>query len=377
MKALFLTFFPLSDDGISKKIKSQYEGLAKSGFDIDLCYEKKDKGRTHFIIGDKIIHCWKSNALCRIVARPALYFKIIKYLKSDTPDLIYIRYTHFATPSAITFFRRMHRMKIKIALEIPTYPYDGEYGKNSEKSGLMIRLERLCRKQMARYADKIVTFSDDEIIWNRPTIQISNAVDFSGIRIKKTTTHPGIINLIAVASIEKWHGLDRIIEGFKEYYNTPQPIEVNLNIVGGHVGNATLSELKLLVQRYHLEKHIIFNGFRTGQELDALFDQSDVAIGSLGRHRNGIYCMKPLKNREYAARGIPFIDSVSDADFENQPYLLKIPANESPVNILSIVRFFETGKFNATDIRQSVSGILSWEVQMRTVREKMFPEKTS
>lgn len=374
MKALFLTFFQLSNDGISKKILSQRDGLIRSGFDTDLSFEKKDGGRTYFSIGDKTIYSWKNKSLCRIMARPALYNRIIKHLKSGTTDFIYIRYTHFATPSAVRFFKKINRLKIKTALEIPTYPYDGEYGSNSGKSRLMIQLERWCRKRMARFTDKIVTFSDDEIIWNRPTIRISNAVDFNEIQIKKTTSHPGTISLIAVASIEKWHGFDRIIEGLREYYQAPQPVEVILNIVGGSDQNTTLRELKRLIETYHLEKYVVFHGFKTGNELDALFDQSDVAIGSLGRHRNGIFSMKPLKNREYAARGIPFIDSVTDADFENQPYLLKIPADESPVNIQTVVRFFENGIFNPAEIRQSVTGFLSWEVQMKIVKDEMFPE---
>ncbi|MEG2480028.1 MAG: hypothetical protein RSA50_07120, partial [Mucinivorans sp.] len=42
---------------------------------------------------------------------------------------------------------------------------------------------------------------------------------------------------------------------------------------------------------------------------DDLFEQADIAIGSLARHRSGITTIKTLKNREYAARGIPFIYS--------------------------------------------------------------------
>ncbi len=34
-----------------------------------------------------------------------------------------------------------------------------------------------------------------------------------------------------------------------------------------------------------------------------------MGIASLGRHRNGITRIKTLKNREYAARGIPFVYS--------------------------------------------------------------------
>ena len=46
-----------------------------------------------------------------------------------------------------------------------------------------------------------------------------------------------------------------------------------------------------------------------------------------------------MKNREYAARGIPFIYSETDSDFDNKPYVLKGPADESPTNIQDIIDF--------------------------------------
>lgn len=64
-----------------------------------------------------------------------------------------------------------------------------------------------------------------------------------------------------------------------------------------------------------------------------MFNQCDFGIGSLGRHRSGIDKIKTLKNREYAARGIPFIYSETDEDFEQMPYVLKAPADESPIDI--------------------------------------------
>lgn len=50
-----------------------------------------------------------------------------------------------------------------------------------------------------------------------------------------------------------------------------------------------------------------------------------MGIASLGRHRNGITRIKTLKNREYAARGIPFVYSENDSDFDGMPYVMKAP----------------------------------------------------
>lgn len=69
-----------------------------------------------------------------------------------------------------------------------------------------------------------------------------------------------------------------------------------------------------LITHYHIEKQVIFHGQKMGKELDELFDLADFAIGSLARHRSHIDKIKTLKNREYAARGIPFIYSETDED---------------------------------------------------------------
>ena len=66
------------------------------------------------------------------------------------------------------------------------------------------------------------------------------------------------------------------------------------------------------------------------EELDELFNEADFAIGSLARHRSGIDKIKTLKNREYAARGIPFAYSETDGDFDKMPYILKFRPTKVP-----------------------------------------------
>ena len=109
-----------------------------------------------------------------------------------------------------------------------------------------------------------------------------------------------------------------------------------------------------------------------GKGLDDVFNQCVFAIGSLGRHRSGITTIKTLKNREYAARGIPFIYSENDADFDGKPYILKAPADESPVNMQRILSFIDNYKPAPTEIRSSVMH-LSWRCQMAQVIAQCNP----
>ena len=108
-----------------------------------------------------------------------------------------------------------------------------------------------------------------------------------------------------------------------------------------------------------------------GKELDDIFNQCQFAIGSLGRHRSGITIIKTLKNREYATRGIPFIYSEQDPDFDNQPYILKAPADESPIDVQCILNFMAGFTMKPCDIRHTVEH-LTWKIQMQRVVDDIF-----
>ena len=121
-----------------------------------------------------------------------------------------------------------------------------------------------------------------------------------------------------------------------------------------------------LMEKYRIKDYVIFHGQLFGDALTEVFNQCQFAIGSLARHRSGIINIKTLKNREYAARGIPFIYSEQDSDFDQQPYVLKAPADESPINICKILDFVDRNHMKPDDIRKTI-GALAWNNQMQKV----------
>jgi hypothetical protein len=125
------------------------------------------------------------------------------------------------------------------------------------------------------------------------------------------------------------------------------------------------------VKDNNMEEYVILYGKKHGEELDHIFDLCDFGIGSLGRHRVGIDKIKTLKNREYAARGIPFIYSETDNDFEHKPYVLKAPADETPIDINRIIKFYQGCSMPPIEIRDSIA-CLSWENQMKTVINEVY-----
>ena len=134
---------------------------------------------------------------------------ITRHSRDEGVEFLYIRHDHNASPVLIHWLRKVKKLGVRIALEIPTYPYDAEFAQSPFVRRLKLRIDRTFRRRMARWVYRIVTFADDPEIFGRPTIRISNGIDFRSLPLK-TQRHgsPHEIRLLAVANIHFWHGLD-------------------------------------------------------------------------------------------------------------------------------------------------------------------------
>ena len=365
MKALFLIFHGFNPaNGISKKIHYQVNGLKACGVDTRLCYMDETTGRKLRMVDNHVLRDYGSGLKSKLLKRTE-YSSIIEYARKERIDFVYMRSDHNANPFTIHMVRKLKETGIKVVMEIPTYPYDQEYESLSRRKFLFI--DQCFRKILARQLSGIVTFSDYPIIFGKPALQISNGVDFSQIPLKRKindTNHE--LHLIGVAEIHYWHGFDRLVRGLANYYQTHPSYKVYFHIIGEFFGEREKKEILPVIKQHGLEEYIILHGARHGKELDDLFEQADMAIGSLARHRSGIIHIKTLKNREYAARGLSFIYSEIDSDFENKPYILKAKADESPIAIYQIIEFYKWQKLSPEQIRNSILS-LSWKSQMNKV----------
>ena len=369
MKGLFLTFEELSDSsGISKKIVSQKKALEHNGIDIELAQIRENiLGFKELTVDDKTIVNYKRGIFFKINYF-IKYSNLYRYILEEKMDFLYIRYVHYATPFFVQFLKKMHKKKVRLILEIPTFPYDDEYQNLKFLSHIKVLIEKKCRKLMSKYLEKIVTVSDHDFIFGVQTIKISNGVDFASIKLKQNILYASNdIHLIGVASIKRWHGFDRLILGLSEFYKKEQELKVYFNIISGKGDEETLLFLKQLVKIKGLSEYVNFFGEVYGAKLDHLFDKSNIGVGSLGCHRIGISEIRILKNREYAARGIPFCYSGNDVDFDGKPYILKISADESTIDIEHIIKFYQNLSMSPEEIRESVKDSITWNVQMAKV----------
>ena len=374
MKILFLVYHGFSDEsGISKKIHYQVKGLRQNGHEVHLCYYDFDpRGHRCRYVGNKVIADYGTGALAAIRSRTQLDC-IYNFCAVNAIEMVYARSFMNASPILVRLFHKLNKRGIKCITEIPTYPYDSEFKGYPLKYKIPLYIDKLFRKALAKKMEAIVTFSNEETIFGKRTICISNGIDLDSIPIHNPKKQNDI-HLIAVAEIHYWHGFDRLVAGMGEYYKlNPDARKVFFHVVGWEDDRGTTSNGYLTVEqtakKYNIGQYVVNHGKLFGDKLDEVFNQCVFAIGSLGRHRSGITNIKTLKNREYAARGIPFIYSETDNDFEDKPYIIKAPADESPVNIRQIIDFIDTHDVNPTEIRNTVEH-LSWRFQMeKVVRE--------
>ncbi len=374
MNILFLIFHGFDpNNGISKKISYQLNAFRANGHETHLCYMDETISKRR-IVDHEIIIDYGNGTKGKILKRTE-FGSIVDYAIDSKIDFVYIRSNHNANPFTINMVKRMKKAGMKVVMEIPTYPYDQEYFNKSMRRQLI--QDKLFRNQFAKQLDGIVTFSEEDFIFGQKTIKISNGIDFESVRIKKESNHPkNELHLIGVAEIHRWHGFDRVIRGLADYYSSSKELKVYFHIVGYFFSIVEKEEITRIITDNHLEQIIILHGKKHGEELDEIFDKCDFGIGSLGRHRVGIDDIKTLKNREYAARGIPFVYSETDTDFDKQPYVLKMPADESAIKIENIISFYQSLSITPQQIRNSIEH-LSWKNQMKRVLEAVYPSKNN
>jgi len=376
MKLLIIIFHDIESlsSGIGKKILAQYNAFINLNIDTSITYLATDKNN-HFdrrMVNNTLLEKYKTKfGIHKRWQWRFRYKKLIEYIENNDINTVYLRYTHFANPFFINFLRKLKILGVFIIMEIPTYPYDHEYHNIKPILKFALLIEHCCRQYFKNYVNLIVTFSNEKEIFGVRTIIIDNGIELNSTPMKKQYKKSNNdLHLIAVASMRFWHGYDRIIKGLKNYYHTNPKIKVFLHLVGNTEKIESKKYIKL-VNEYQLNEYVIFHGFKKGKELDELFDYSDIAIGCLGNHRKGITKIKSLKNREYCARGIPFTYSESDDSFDDQPFILKLPADENPVNIFEIIKFYNSIDLDSKEIRKFAEEKLTWEKQLIKIIEKI------
>lgn len=356
MRGLYVANDYKNIPGVDKKVKSQINAFNEQKLNI----YRYNLPLNNCI--DKIITRLPSN----INMKP---FKIKTDLENI--DYIYIR-KPFIDKSFIKELKRIKRIKpnLKIIMELPTYPYDKEITANIGNIFILLK-EKIWRKKLYKYIDRIATYSQDDSIFNIKTLKISNGIDTKDIKVKKNKTKKEI-NIIAVASFSRWHGYDRFIEGMGKYYESYNGEPIYLHLVGD---GQELEIYKGLVKKYNLGDKVIFHGRQTGDNLDQIYDNCDIALDAMGRHRSGVFYNSSLKGKEYAAKGIPSISGVeTELDYaKGFKYYFRVPADESYIDICEVIKFYNEIYKNDESYLEVINEIREYAEQNFDIRHCLEP----
>lgn len=371
IKLIYLTHSDINEySGVSKKILSQISAFKNTGFICDIFYKTKTKNKIFKKLynSNLTLQEYSNNLLNKI--RLICEYKIIyNYILKEKYEIVYLRYALEANPFFIKFLKNLKRENIKIILEIPTYPYDNERISKNILRKIYIKIEKIYRKKLKNNVDRIVTFSNDNEIFGIKTIKMNNGIDVLQVPIineEKNYNIDNEINFIGVARIALWHGFDRLILSMFEYYkNNPKEI-IKFHVVGDGQKDV-VENLKRLVRDNNLEKYVIFYGYKSGKELDKIYEKIDIGIGNLGNFRKGLIDGGGLKNQEYCAKGLPFIIAGYDDNYKNVDFMYKISADESLINLNKIIDWYKNLQITPEQIRKYVEDNLTWDIQMKKV----------
>jgi len=384
-KIIYISYVDLENKpGYNHKIEHQAKALSKTEFEVYLLTQYRKK-RIAFIKLEnnklKIIKKfspekeYKNKYLFHYFFNRQ-YFKIFLDLDKEYKfDYYYIRRISPVTPAMLNALKKLREENKIIFYEIPTFPWKEEAKKNFNK--ISYCMDVLSYGKLLKLVDYVPAIYNDSAtlskIEKKKFIKISNGISAKNIKLKRNKKNDNTINFVSVAFTAKWHGYDRIIKGLYEYYKTNPEKEIYYHCVGE---GSDLENLKTLVRELSLEKYVIFHGIKTGEDLDKVVDECDIAFGSLANHRKRLYADSALKNREYCARGIPFVIASDDQDFsETFPFVYRIPKDDTPVDVSQVIKWYENlikeHPNYSMEMRRYAEENLSWDAKMKPVIEKI------
>jgi glycosyltransferase involved in cell wall biosynthesis len=364
------------DSGVLKKARYQVATLNDLGIESELVILTAEKGNEDESATMKFFYYGKTERktlLSRFVRAQKIrriISDIILSLKSD--DIFYYRGLEFMIVYyPHTFFRPFRKCRILSehqSIEINQHLLYHEYGAacinvltgsiiTGQSDGIIGVTEEITRYWKHRLFYRTL-----------PSVTIPNGFFVTSVGVRKLPSYtPQELHVLFVGNVSRWHGLDRFIEGMAAYRG---PVQVNLHIVGD---GDELATIKTLAHSRAITRSVHFYGFLSGHDLDHVFDQYHIAIGSLGIHRNGMKQASALKVREYCSRGIPFMISNNDPDFPPAfPYCLSLPPDDTPISMDTVIGFYHTvyaHQSHPGEMREYAEEHLDWHVKGMQLKE--------
>jgi|GEM_PF-3366027 len=370
---LYIAFVSLSETGVLKKVRAQFSEFSVYFKTAYLLIINSDSNTEEISVENiKVVSVKDRSILKRRIIKFDIIKKEIDLIVniSNKKPIVYFRYpgADYEFYKLLKFYRNIFWITEHQSIELKELLTTRKYIKYLSGRIWQKKIFSLLNMQVFVH-HKIIEYHLGKGTNLRNPIVMINGIDVNSVNIVKDKGKyiRNTINMLFVGSIQKWHGLDRVIKGLDKYEKRDL---ININIVGNGEENIRLQKLTKMLK---LENQIKFHTWKTSSELDYFFNSADIAIGSLAIHHAGIG--SPLKIKEYCARGVPFIDSSDDADFkEDFPFLLKIKSEDTPLDFDEIIKFYKYVNENEhfrQEMRAFAKRNLDWEVKIKNLLQEI------
>ena len=297
-----------------------------------------------------------------------LFDSVRRVLKEEKFDVVYMRRCPLSG-GGYKMCRAIVESGAKLVEEVPTYPGAAE-GQPTFLRRQYMRYSRYWWRKVHPMLSLYTLIGDHEdSIGEIPALNIENGTDVELLPIRQPKFDKEKIHLLALASMCRWHGYDRLIRGVA---NAPEAVrsKVVVDMVGGG-GDGSLEQWKKLAEELGVEQQVLFHGIKEGDALTGFFNRADVGVCSLGLYRTGFSSGSILKLREYISRGLPFVYAAEDPSLpKDTPYGMQIPNDDTDADVVSIIEFAKKMR-DIPEIpekmRQYAKENMTWEVQIQKV----------
>jgi glycosyltransferase involved in cell wall biosynthesis len=288
----------------------------------------------------------------------------IVYLRYPLADLLFLQFLN--KNIAYKFVTEHQEVENKLRLGILT--------KNFAQDIFDFAFGKAVRKKIAgfvgvssQYLDNQISYLNRNIRNKKYFLLNGNGIDTSIFSVRKNPYFDGqTLKLLFVGSGFKFQGLHRLLISIVKYYKSSFNVRITVHVAGVSSEN---TYLKKYLKIRNLQESIVFHGFLPLHEIDYLADDCHLAVNSLSLHQIGIKVASTLKSREYFARGIPFVTSSFDDDFDDRnPYIVKVSGDDNPFDIRELISFaykLNTDTAHPQKMRQYAIEHLDWSIKMK------------
>ena len=387
MRIIYISFINESiRPGYVKKIYSQSKSFYNNGLETWLisreseCFKLISFSKNNSIEEKRTNIDSTGKGLSKYINYITALSKFLRFsydiIKEIQPDAVYIRRIRPITPVMLRYIKKMKKDGILVFYEYPTYPWKEEY--ICSKQYLSLIIDSIFWRGLQRNISALVCMGKCEKK-TCDVIETMNGIDVSSISSRSITRFDNVneVNMICVCHYSVVHGIEKVVKGMAEYYSVERSCTFKLHLVGPIEG---FESLKRTVDISGLSKYVLFYGFKTGGELDQIYEQANIGLDAIALEIRGEKCIcGSLKSREYILKGIPFVCSdmldIVCANKNVPGFMYVMSHKEDALNIEKVVNWYLNGDFDTEEIQAYGRNTLSWEKTMLPVVEYCINNK--